>query len=152
MTRNTSKEAYFQLLDSGKIKGLRALMVECFINHPLQDFTTNEFHKSFFPKRDKQSVTPRMIELYRMGFIRESVNRYCHVTGRNCVAWIVETPENFGKPRISEPSSSEKKELIEKLKIDNIILERRINELESEIERMRKYRLCLDCERQLTMF
>lgn len=121
MTRQTSIEVYRQIEREGLLGRLQLMVYDVLFHRgPL---TSGELWKFHFPELQRQSLTPRLIELERMGAVRSGEKRACQFSGRDCVEWDV----TDGLP-VKPVKTETKDEVIARLQA-------RVAELEKEIER-----------------
>lgn len=92
MTRQTSREAYKQLIESGALKGNQALVLDQLIH--CGPCTSGELLDRM--KVDNVNAwRARFTELQARGLIVESGSRACKITGRRAILW---TATNRSKP------------------------------------------------------
>ena len=98
MTALSSKEAYEQILASGLIKKLHKGIVESMYHD--QNFrismTTREIAVACRVQRD--SISPRLPELKRLGVVMTGPRRMCSFSGFKCVTWRL-----TGNPPVEPP-------------------------------------------------
>jgi DNA-binding Lrp family transcriptional regulator len=114
-TRRTSAQAYHQIEAEGLLSKLKlAVYQELFHHGPL---TAKEVAKRLGAERD--SISPRMKELVRLGVVAEAGERFCTVSEREAVAWDVtdalpqasEMAENSVKPARGKANSQHATEI-----------------------------------------
>lgn len=119
MIRQTSIEVFHQIESEGLLGRLQLLVYETLFHRgPL---TSGELWKFHFPELQRQSLTPRLIELERMGALRTGEKRECKFTGRECIVWDV-----TDRLPVKLPKDKSKNEIITELR-------ERIRKLESEL-------------------
>lgn len=83
MTRETSKKTYLQIKREGLLSELRFKVFNSLYQNGPQ--TTSQLARR--TKQPRVSVSPRMIELVRLGVVREFGSAPCPVTGRDAIIW-----------------------------------------------------------------
>jgi hypothetical protein len=102
--RGTSKLAYEQIKAEGLLSKLRFLVYESIVlNGPA---TSKEVTKLYLPSLERDTVSPRMVELEALGVIRAAGERPCRVSGRMAVEWAA--TENLPEGKIQRVSNKEK--------------------------------------------
>jgi|SRR6478609_3010485 len=81
---NTSKEAIDHLEASGKCALLRNNVAKVLATWPI-GMTASEVAYMLDVPRD--TISPRLAELYRMGMVKKIDTRKCKETGRRCIIW-----------------------------------------------------------------
>lgn len=95
MTRSTSIEAWRKLKRDGKRQGLQEQVVEA-LKQAGEPLTSHEIADALhIVQRD--SISPRMIELRRQGLIVEVARRKCRITGHKKIVWDI-APEGTIAP------------------------------------------------------
>lgn len=94
MTRETSIEAYYKLINGGSISKKRWQIFDTLVRYsPKEGLTANETWEVFTLRnnttlRHDSNTRARFTELREMGLIKENSTKPCSITGANCIAWI----------------------------------------------------------------
>lgn len=83
--RETSKEAYKQLVESGELRGKQAQILELVVKHGAG--TAAEILQGSPHDRNRNLARARFTELQARGLIIEVGVRDCKVTGRQALVW-----------------------------------------------------------------
>lgn len=111
MTRQTSIDVYRQIESEGLLGRLQLMVYDVLFHRgPL---TSGELWKFHFPDLQRQSLTPRLIELERMGAIQIGDKRECKFTGRECIQWDVTS-----RLPVKPPKEKTKNEIIGELRAE----------------------------------
>lgn len=95
MVRRTSIDAYYQIRDEGLLSKRRFQVYEVIVNHgPINANQIHQEHLSGLPQR---SVTPRLIELMRLGVIAETHTGPCPITGHSSNFYVATEDLPSGK-------------------------------------------------------
>jgi len=104
MTRNTSLEAYYSIVDR-MAPGLRQAICRLLLQHN-EPMTTSEIAQGLGKPRD--SVSPRMKELINRDLVKECGERPCRVTGTNKITfWMTGHQEAKVSNQNKRPSKAE---------------------------------------------
>lgn len=103
--RDTSREAYEELIKSGKLKGQLADILR-YVAGMCDPVTSAEAVHGTKYARNLNCTRARFTELRERGLIREMGQRKCKITGRNAITWAYTertTPleETRKRPKVS---------------------------------------------------
>ncbi len=150
LSEKTSIDAHNNFKHSGKLGALAEKIVDVFLKNPEINLTANELHALYFSDYQKPSITPRMVELERGGFIRQLEARRCSITGHKCVSWSIQTQEAFGKP-INDPRESSLSGKLRAFRDENMYLKMKLREVREELRSVRSAKRCAECCSQLEL-
>lgn len=106
MTRQTSIEAYHQIVSEGLLKSIQLETYKLLFKHgPCtgSELTKIAMEKSSNP-RPRDSHFQRCSELRDKGLVYEVGKRPCTVTGRRCIEWDVTDKLPKTLPKVKRPS------------------------------------------------
>lgn len=100
--RDTSLQAYKQIVASGLINGIRLQVFDAIYKHG--PITMNEIFIEHLPTISQHTQTPRYAELEEMGVIAAVGKRVDRHTNVECITWDItgKSPTKL-KPRLSKP-------------------------------------------------
>jgi len=81
--QQTSLDAYKKILP--ELPRCRRQVLQVFIWNPYRDYTNLEVAREL--GWEINCVTPRVLELRKMGYLKLSRKRSCHITGNTAMAW-----------------------------------------------------------------
>lgn len=89
MVQATSVEAFRQITQSGRLSRLNRQVLDFFVDHMGSNFTNRETARRTGILIS--TLTPRVLELRNLHYLRLAVKRRCSVTGFRAMAWELDT-------------------------------------------------------------